>query len=172
MAAKAAKKRVLKRRGAKASKERAKAASKTGMAPLLPLGVGLAVLALLLGGYWLVHPRGAVPPAAGAPPADGSIVINNVHQGTCSVDEQGRPCLAKVSLDGAAPQSVADESKFVFSGLAQGSHSIAVTSDCSILYAKGGEWNCIISLAPGSTYTLLLSCGANGALSPSCPASP
>jgi hypothetical protein len=171
MAVKKAKKKRAAAPGRKAPGPRGPS-REPGKPVLLPAIVAAAVLALLAGGYWLVHPRTAAPSAPSAPSMDGAIIVNNMHQGTCSVDQQGRPCPARVSLDGAAAVDVADENKYVFAGLAQGSHSIAVSSDCSELYAKNGVWNCVISLAPGSTYTVLLTCGANGALSPSCPASP
>jgi len=109
--------------------------------------------------------------SSATPSTAGIITVNNIYRGTCS-ENHGRASIIRASVDGGPIVTVADNSKFEFANVAQGSHTLSLHAQGARFDGGGDAWQCRIMASGGSSTTVLVSCGANGTISPALQAAP
>ena len=114
---------------------------------------------------------GACGRKAAPAPTAGTIMVDNAYGGLCSSGKH-KACAITASVDGRPPVRVARGAKFEFANISPGSHVLGVASSGAPFEQGGFAWTCSISVAPSGAYTVVLSCGVHGAVSPACPSSP
>jgi hypothetical protein len=101
-------------------------------------------------------------------PTAGTIMVSNIYRGTCS-EAHGKATVIRANLDNGPAVVVADGAKFEFANIAMGTHTLGITSTGASMEQGDHPWLCQILVAGGVAYTVTITCGSNGTVSPSCP---